>query len=134
MWKEVGQILAHALQKGDNLYISVGSFYMITYLTERYLKADQTLTKEERIAKLRLILNSILGTFKLANQSAKSMSDGINDELFDDLEDSYQAHVAEGMLCDVLLTINDKHFARYAVNSSIQVMNPRTFLETYLGD
>ena len=35
---EVGQILAYAIQQEDDLFILSGSFYTMTYLTERYLK------------------------------------------------------------------------------------------------
>lgn len=60
------------------------------------------------------------------------MYDGVNDAFFDDLEDSYQAHVAERMGCDVLLTINDKHFSRYAANAPLAVVTPVFFIDKYL--
>ena len=129
---QVGQILSNAIQKGDDLFISFGSFYTITYLTERYLKTDQSLSKDDRIARLRFILNGVLGTFKLADQYAGSISDGVNDLLFDDLEDSYQAHIAKDMGCDILLTINDRHFVHFADNSTIKVYTPQAFVEEYL--
>jgi predicted nucleic acid-binding protein len=130
--EEVRRIIAHAISNGDELFISIGSFYAITYLTEIYLKTDKTLDKSGRIARLRYILNGVLGTFKLAGQHPKSMYDGVNDALFDDLEDSYQAHVAEGMGCDVLLTINDKHFSRYAASAPLTVVTPVSFIDRYL--
>lgn len=129
---EVRRILTSAFHNGDNLFISFGSFYTITYLTEKYLKSDQALTKEQRLSKLRYILNGVLGTFKLCEQSARSFSKGINDSLFDDLEDSYQAHVAEDFGCDVLLTINDRHFSRFAECSQMKVLTPLSYIETYL--
>lgn len=49
--------------------ISEGSFYTITYLTERYLKRDQDLSKEERIEKLRCILDSVLSMFLVVTTS-----------------------------------------------------------------
>ena len=61
---EVRRIIAHAISSGDDLFISIGSFYTITYLTEIYLKEDKTLDKAGRIARLRYILNGVLGTFK----------------------------------------------------------------------
>jgi predicted nucleic acid-binding protein len=129
---EVRRIIAHAISSGDDLFISIGSFYTITYLTEIYLKEDKTLDKAGRIARLRYILNGVLGTFKLAEQHSQSMYDGVNDALFDDLEDSYQAHVAEGMGCDVLLTINDKHFSRYTDNAHLTVVTPVSFIDKFL--
>lgn len=121
-------------RKGMTLFISFGSFYTITYLTERYLKTESSLSKEDRIARLRYILNGILGTFKLADQFTGSIKDGVNDPFFDDLEDSYQAHVAMDMGCDVLLTVNDRHFLPFADHSMIKVFTPMAFIETYLQD
>lgn len=131
---QVELILNHATRKGEILIISVGSFYTITYLTERYLKADQSLSKQDRISKLRYILNGVLGTFKLADDFADSISEGVNDLQFDDLEDSYQAHIAESFGCEVLLTINERHFTRFAGNSNVIVMTPQTFITTYMGE
>ena len=129
---QVEQILNHATQNDDTLVISVGSFYTITYLTERYLKADQSLSKQDRLSQLRYILNGVLGTFKLADQLTLSIKGGVNDPLFDDLEDSYQAHVASDMGCDILLTINEKHFAHFSSPSSVKVFTPLSYIETYL--
>lgn len=129
---EVNRILSSAIQNGDNLFISFGSFYTITYLAEKYLKRDPNLSKEERLRRLRYILNGILGTFKLCTSHYGSIGKGVNDLLFDDLEDSYQAHAAEDMGCDVLLTINDKHFSLFNESSSVNVMTPRSFIDTYL--
>ena len=70
-------------------------------------------------------------TFKLAGQLPDSIVDGVNDKHFDDLEDSYQAHVAEEMCCDVLLTIDEKHFARFNDVSSVKVLTPQQFLELH---
>ena len=129
---QVERILNHAMREGDTLVISVGSFYTITYLTERYLKADQSLSKQDRISQLRYILNGVLGTFKLADQLTQSIKEGVNDPLFDDLEDSYQAHVSSDMGCDILLTINEKHFAHFSGSFPVKVFTPLSYIETYL--
>jgi hypothetical protein len=130
---QVGQILSRAVSRGDNLFISYGSFYTITYLTERYLRRDLSLTKDDRIARLRYILNGVLNMFKLADHFSNNLREGVNDPLFDDLEDSYQAHVATDMCCDVLLTINECHFTRFSEYSSMKVMTPQSFVEYYLN-
>ncbi len=118
---EVSRILTNVVTAHDDLYISFGSFYTITYLTEKYLKADPSLSKKERTDRLREILNGILTTFKFADLFASSIMDGVNDQDFIDLEDSYQAHIAEDCGCDVLLTINKQHFLGCAQNSHIKV-------------
>ena len=129
---QVEQVLNYSVQNGHDIFISIGSFYTITYLTERYLKADQMLSKGDRISQLRYILNGVLGIFKLAGHYSQTISDGVNDPIFDDLEDSYQAHVAKDFGCDVLLTINEKHFSRFNGISSLKVLTPSSFIETYI--
>lgn len=131
---EVEKILTGAIQNGDDLYISVGSFYTITYLTEKYMKNDTALTKEQRQGRLRFILNGILGMFKLCDRYSDYLREGVNDMKFDDLEDSYQAHAAQDMGCDVLLTINRQHFSRFAEQSIVKVMTPQSFIDAYLRD
>ena len=56
---------------------------------------------------------------------------GVNDKNFSDLEDSYQAQISEANSCDVLLTINKKHFEKFSMSSSVLVMTPKEFLEAY---
>ena len=131
---QVARILNNAYLNGDTLFISVGSFYTITYLTERYLKKDLSLTGEERITQLRRILNGVLGMFKLADTATSSLADGVNDPMFNDLEDSYQAHVATDAGCDILLTINERHFSRFADVAAIMVMTPEMFVSRYLAE
>ena len=126
---QVRRIITEAFEQGDDLFISFGSFYTITYLTERYLKADSSLSKEDRLERLRFILNGVLDTFKLCGQFSDSVREGVNDLLFDDLEDSYQAHAGKGIGGDVLLTINKKHFEQFATISPFKIMTPQTFLE-----
>jgi len=130
--EEVSRILTNATQAYDELFISVGSFYTITYLSEKYLKTDEALTKKERVDRLREILNSILTTFKFADLNTSSVKDGVNDHAFSDLEDSYQAHVAEDCGCEVLLTINKQHFVDFAKSSQIKVLTPVEFIDQYL--
>ena len=130
---QVRQILTYSATHAVKLFISVGSFYTITYLTERYLKADKSLDKNNRISQLRYILNGILSTFKLSEHISECITDGVNDTLFDDLEDSYQAHVAETIGCDILLTINENHFAQFAEYSNIEVLTPDAFVTKYIN-
>ena len=131
---QVRQILTYSTTCGNELFISYGSFYTITYLVERYLKEDKSLDKVARLNKLRYILNGVLEMFKLADQYPGSISDGVNDSMFDDLEDSYQAHVALNMTCDVLLTINTRHFTRFAAISPVEVLSPEAFVSKYISN
>ena len=60
-----------------------------------------------------------------------AMVDGVNDKLFSDLEDSYQAHIAMEQGCDILLTIDIKHFGKFGESGAIVVADPQAFIEKY---
>ena len=45
---------------------------------------------------------------------------------------SYQAHVAEEAECNILLTINDRHFANYSKMSSVKVKTPVDYIREFL--
>ena len=115
-----------------SLYISYGSFYTLTYLVEKYLKHEGQ-EKEVRVAKLREILNGVLDLFQFAGQNGDTMKEGVNDALFSDLEDSYQAHAAEAEGCDVLLTIDINHFSAFEGASALSVLTPQQFVDTYIS-
>ena len=128
--KQVEQALGYAEANDCILYISFGSFYTITYLVERYLK-EEHLEKGARLEKHRTILNGVLDLFQFSVPSTKAMADGVNDEHFSDLEDSYQAHAALEQGCDMILTIDIKHYGHLNGKSSITVIDPITFVERF---
>ena len=84
----VEKVILYALEEKHNMYISFGSFYTITYLVERYLK-EESLPKQERLEKLRTVLNGVVDMFGFAFQTSACFKTGVNDSTFDDLEDSY---------------------------------------------
>ena len=128
---EVERVLSFAESNAHQLYISVGSFFTTTYLVECYLKQEQ-LPKEIRLERLKSIMNGILDLFLFAQLSGETLSDGVNDQLFSDLEDSYQAHAAMAEGCDAILTIDIKHFKNLADSGSMEILNPQGFIERYL--
>lgn len=128
---EVEKVLDYASKHKADLIISDGSFYTITYITEIHLKKTTALSASERINKLRTILKAILYDFIIAHHSNKTLLNGVNDCLFSDLEDSYQAQAAIESGCDILLTINDNHFTGLKDNPYTKVLTPIQFLEFY---
>jgi len=126
---DVERVLDYASANHAELYISCGSFYTITYITEMFLKKTSVLSKSERLIQLRNILQSILNDFIIAPQSNRILTNGVLDDSFSDLEDSYQAQSAIASSCEVLLTINDKDFVGLKDNSTIQVLTPQQFVE-----
>ncbi len=109
--------------------ISVGSFYTITYLTERILH-KQGLVKPKLIVQQRKILNGILDSFLISAIGEEELAAGVNDEVFSDLEDSYQLQSAQSLDCDTIVTIN---IADFPVENEygIEIMTPQEFYSKY---
>ena len=107
-------------------YISQGSFYTITYLVEAYLKKTESLSKEQRLDKLRNILNNILLMSDICDISNEELSKGIWDANFTDIEDSYQYQNAIAEQCEYLIKKKKKDF--YTDNDQIEIVTPEEFI------
>lgn len=114
----------------NQFFVSVGGFYTITYIIEKYLRKETGLSVEQRIDKLRVILLSILSDFSLASLPLDSLKQAVNDYRYIDLEDSYQYQAALYSQCDVLLTINKKDFSS---SDNLIVCTPREYIEKFLN-
>lgn len=112
----------------NQYFISVGSFYTITFIIEKYLRKETDLSANQRLGKLREILLSILSDFNIAPLSYHNLKNGVNDNNYIDLEDSYQCQAALSSQCDVLLTINKKDFVS---SENLYVCTPQEFIEKY---
>lgn len=121
----VDKVLCMCEQNKWCKYISVGSFYTITYLTERMLHR-QNIHQPLLAERQREILSDILAAFCVAPTNSETLQAGVDDKAFCDLEDSYQHKTAIAAGCDVLLTINKKDFPD---NTSLKVLSPEEFLD-----
>ena len=63
--------------------------------------------------------------------SHKRLLLGINDQAFDDVEDSFQYQCALQNKCDVLITINLRDY-RSADTSKVEILSPTEFVDKYL--
>lgn len=89
------------------------------------------MSADHRMSELRNILSGILSEFRIANHTSLSLQEGIADTAFIDLEDSCQAQAAIHNNCNILLTINNSHFAALRNKEFITLMTPNEFLEKY---
>ena len=126
----IDQIFEKAEQKGWTRVLSVGSFYTITFLTERFLRR-QGIVLPQLVEQQRIILNSLLQAFEIVDISKDELASGVPDLQFNDIEDSYQYQSAIKSNCSVLLTINKKDF-KNVTDSNIQILSPQEFVETYM--
>lgn len=124
----IDEIFDESEEKGWSRYISVGSFYTLTYLVERVLKQTYQ-SRDKLMERLRYILSDILTAFDISPISSTHLMQGVNNSAFSDLEDSYQHQAAILAECDVLLTINNKDFK---LVDNIKVLTPDEFKEEYL--
>lgn len=128
--KYVEEILNVANQNNWECYISIGSFYTLTYLLELHLKRNGFEDKESRIVRLREILQNVLDVFSVSDIFASDLLDSIRDDSFTDLEDSYQFRAALAAECDYLITINARDF-KDADTSHVKVLLPSEFLQLF---
>ena len=126
----IDRIFEKAEQDGWTRVLSVGSFYTITFLTERFLRR-QGIGQPQLVEQQRIILNSLLQAFEITDINKDELSSGVADMQFNDLEDSYQYQSAIKSNCTVLLTINKKDF-KNVTDGNIQVLSPLDFIETYI--
>lgn len=112
--------------------LSVGSFYTITFLTERILH-QKGFVKPQLISEQRRILLQLLDNFEISYCSSEILRRGVEDQAFADLEDSYQYECASEEKCDVLLTLNLKDFEGVSNDkNNIRILSPSQFISLYL--
>lgn len=111
-------------------FISVGSFYTLTYLLELYLKREGCMDREERVSQLRHILTGILDSFHISDLDNVGLRTGVNNLSFLDLEDSYQFQSAVNASCEVLLTDNLSDY-KQVDHSVMRILSPDRFIELF---
>lgn len=115
-------------QEKHPLYMSVGSFYTMVFLIDKYLRKELELLGEERISALRQIMTKILQTICVAEHDNESLLRGVNNIQFKDVEDSCQYELAQKVGCEILLTFNISDFPT-GNESPVQVLTPQQYLE-----
>lgn len=114
------------------LFLSEGGFYTVTFLVDKQLRR-MSVFNPERLVRERKILFRILDTFQISFATRIGLKQGVEDENFRDLEDSYQYQAAINCGADILLTINVKDFMGVLDNKRIKIMTPQSFVDEYLS-
>ena len=113
-------------------FLSIGSFYTIIYLTERFLK-DKGMKNPQRLTSLRDILSTLLDSLEIAGHTREDLLDGIQDKQFKDLEDSCQLQAAKKSSCPCLITTNKKDF-HDSDSTAIKILTPKEFVKSFLSN
>ncbi len=122
------QLFQRLQQEKHPLYMSVGSFYTMVFLIDKYLRKELELWGEERISALRQITTKILQTIRVAEHDNESLLRGVNNIQFKDIEDSCQYELAQKIGCEILLTFNTSDFPTGNADL-VQVLTPQQYLE-----
>lgn len=128
-YQAVSQLLS-AIEDGRiKAVVSVGGIYTLAYLIRMELKR-QDIHRPEQTMRLRQTLNTVLSMVTVVGISHKHIITGINDQAFDDVEDSLQLQSALQAKCDALVTINLRDY-RNSDASKIEIISPAEFVERY---
>jgi len=127
---EAKAVVACLYDKGVPMMMSVGGFYTMHYLIDKYLRQTLNLDKARRDKPLRTLLTRILQTFTVAEHDNNSLLRGVSDQHYADLEDSCQYQLALRSGCDMLVTFNDSDFQQ---TEDLQVITPQQFIDAYIN-
>lgn len=121
------QTLFNTLEDGIHSgYISVGSFYTLAYIADQGFKR-KGYDKTERLELVRSVLLGVLNLVEVVGINNEELREGVCDDSFTDLEDSFQHQVALLGECDAIITLNVKDFK--GVNlQRIRVFTPKQFM------
>lgn len=123
--RTAAQLFSRLKDEKAELYMSVGSFYTMLFLIDKYLRKELSLTGEVRIATLRSLAVKIVKAISVVEHDNESLLRGVEDIQFKDIEDScqYQAGVAAG--CDCIITYNVKDYPL----PHLPVLSPSDYLK-----
>lgn len=128
---DVKLILKAAYQGKMEACMSAGCLYTLIYLLGLYLK-NKSIHEPDKTQQIKDSLSTILGYVDIVDISKEYVKNAINATDFKDLEDSCQYQCAVENDCDILLTINIKHFNKIK-NPKCEVLYPQAFLSKYFG-
>ena len=131
-WAEAKDVVAHFVENRTEMVMSVGGFYTMHYLIDKYLRKELHLDKTTRIVPLRTLLTRILQTFNVAEHDKASLLRGVGDPQYTDLEDSCQYQLAVKSGCEMLITFDIDHFPQ-TENGALLVVTPQAFMESVNG-
>ena len=129
---EAKAVVTWLVENQVQMMMSVGGFYTMHYLIDKYLRQVMLLDKTSRIAPLRILLSRILQTFTVAEHDNASLLRGVDDLQFSDLEDSCQYQLAQRSGCEKLITFDSKHYPETKEGNILQVLTPQQFIESFI--
>ena len=127
--KTAGRLFALLQKQKHSLFMTVGSFYTMIFLVDKFLRKERGLEGGVRLRVLRELMSDILRVIKVAGHNKASLLRGISDVDYKDIEDSCQYQAAQKAGCEVLVTFNDIDYP-VADGAVPCVMTPQEFLDS----
>ncbi len=130
--EDVNQVMFWVDEHKCDLYLSAGSVYTMAYSIDNHWRKTTNYTKDQRLEMLREILITLFNRFITANINSDAFLRAVENDLFTDLEDSFQWQNTIVSECDVILTLNIKDFKNVRDSKCPKVLSPKEFIEEYL--
>lgn len=105
-YTEAKRAIAQEVAAQDTLLMSVGGFYTMLYVVDKYFRKEFQQNHIVAVAQTRDVMRKVLSLFTVAEHDNTSLLNGLNDLAFHDLEDSCQYQLAVKHGCKKLLTFN----------------------------
>lgn len=122
--RTAAQLFSRLKEEKAEMYMSVGSFYTMLFLIDKYLRKELGVTGDVRIATLRSLALKIVKAISIAGHDSESLLRGVENIQYKDIEDSCQHEAAVAKGCDCIITYNVKDYP----HSLLPVLSPSDFL------
>jgi len=126
--RTASQLFKRLKEVKAELYMSVGSFYTMLFLIDKYLRKELGLTGNVRIATLRSLALKIVKAISVAGHDSESLLRGVENIQYKDIEDSCQHEAAVAKGCDCIITYNVIRYPGIQTFSVVSVQNVSTQL------
>ena len=121
-YAEAKQAIVQMLESDDELLMSVGGFYTMVFIVEKYFRKVHHLNMASAQVLTRDVMRKTLNTFQVVEHDSASLLRGIDDQTFSDIEDSCQYQLAIKHGCKRLVTFNAVDFP-IKDGSDIEIVN-----------
>ena len=126
-YAEAKETIVKLVAAGDKMLMSVGGFYTMLFLVDKYFRKDLQKGRAEARELTRNIMRKFVKTFSIAEHDAENLLAGVDEIRFKDIEDSCQYQLAKKCCCDLFITFNTSDFPEEAT-SEIRVVSPIEFM------
>lgn len=123
---EAKNVIAKLMTAKYELLISVGGFYTMLFVVDKYFRNELHKNRLEARELTRNVMRKTLSAFDVADHDKKTLLMGVDELRFKDIEDSCQYQLAKKHGCDIFVTFNTADFPETAIQE-VEVVSPTGF-------